>query len=137
MPYDLTRVTALGDTLGQRNLMLAAILDVLQSGGVKLAEPVAAEYETIAASQTDQVMGTTGATGDYFDKLLLIPASTSPGAASIKDGAGSAITVFAGGASSLTSLVPFTVPVSAFSRSGAWSVTLGANISALALGNFT
>ncbi len=100
-----------------------------------LGEP--ADYETVAASQTDQVMGAAGAVGDYLTGLLLVPASTSPGAVSIKDGSGSAITVFAGGSSSVSNLVPFAVPLGILSTSGAWKVTTGSNISVIGVGNFT
>ena len=37
-------------------------------------------YETVAASQTDQVLGATGAIGDYLYGLTIIPANASPGA---------------------------------------------------------
>lgn len=96
------------------------------------------EYETVAASATDQVLGATGASGDYFAGLLIVPGTTSPGAVSIKDGSGgSAITVFTGGASSVSNLVPFFVPIGAFATSSGWRVTTGANVSAFAVGNFT
>jgi len=95
------------------------------------------DYETVAASQTDQVMGGTGAAGDFLAALLIVPATTSPGAVSIKDGGGSAITVFTGGASSISSLVSFSVPIYAKSVSGAWKVTTGANVSAIATGEFS
>lgn len=108
----------------------------LVSGGAEVAVS-GPDYETIAASQTDQVMGATGATGDYLAGLLVVPASTSPGAIAIKDGAGSAITVFAGGASSVSNLVPFFVPLGIRSTAGAWKVTTGANLSVVATGNFT
>lgn len=94
-------------------------------------------YETVAASQTDQVMGATGATGDFLSGLLVIPATTSPGAISIKDGAGSAIPVFTGGASSVSNLVPFFIVIGAKSLAGAWKVTTGANVSVIGVGNFT
>lgn len=94
-------------------------------------------YETVAASQTDQVLGATGASGDWLDGLLIVPESTSPGAVSIKDGAGSSVTVFAGGASSVSNLVPFFIPVLAQSGSGAWSVTTGTNVHVFATGRFT
>jgi hypothetical protein len=58
------------------------------------------EYETVAASQTNQVLGGTGATGDYLNGVIIIPATTSPGAVSIKDGANAAITLFTGGTNS-------------------------------------
>lgn len=95
------------------------------------------DYETIAASQTDQALGTTGGVGDYLIGMLIVPATTSPGAVQIKDGGGSAITVFAGGSSSVSNLVPFFVPLGARSYSGGWSVTTGANVSVIAVGNFT
>jgi hypothetical protein len=95
------------------------------------------EYETVAASQTTQALGATGATGDYLGGVLIIPATTSPGAVAIKDGAGSAVTIFAGGASSVTSLVPFFVPLGIKSGVGAWQITTGANVSAIGVGDFT
>ena len=101
------------------------------------AIPVGTEYETVAASQTDQVLGATGATGDYLAGLVVVPATTSPGAISIKDGGGSAITVFTGGASSVSNLVPFTIPLGVKSLAGAWKVTTGANVSVFAIGEFT
>lgn len=99
--------------------------------------PSGTEYETVAASQSDQAIGATGAAGDLLVGLLIVPASTSPGAVSVKDGSGSAITVFAGGASSVSNLVPFFVPLGIKSTSGAWKVTTGANVSVMAVGDFT
>ena len=95
------------------------------------------DYETIAAGQADQVMGTTGAAGDVLGGLLIVPASTSPGGVSIKDGAGGAISVFTGGAASLSNLVPFFVPLAVRSLAGPWKVTTGANVSAVAIGDFS
>jgi len=83
------------------------------------------DYETVAASQTDQTLGATGAIGDYLQGLLIIPATTSPGAVSIKDGAGSAITLFTGGATSVSNLVPFLAFVGAKCTGAGWKVTTG------------
>lgn len=96
-----------------------------------------AAYETVAASQTDQVIGATGQIGDYLKGVLVVPATTSPGAVSIKDGSGSGITVFTGGATSVGSLTPFLVPLGIKSAAGAWKVTTGANVSAIAIGTFS
>lgn len=98
---------------------------------------VDSEYETVAASQTDQAMGATGAAGDFLAGILVIPATTSPGLITIKDGAGSAITLFAGGATSVSNLVPFYIPLNIKSLSGAWKISTGANVSAIGIGNFT
>lgn len=95
------------------------------------------QYMPVAASQTDANLGSPGASGDQIDGILIVPASTSPGAVSIKDGAGSSITVFAGGASSLSNLVPFPVPIGAKSTSGKWTVTTGASLSIIAIGKFS
>lgn len=94
------------------------------------------EYETVAASQTAQVLGASGATGDYIAGLLVIPATTSPGNVILLDNATS-ITVFTGGASSVSNLVPFFIPLGIKSVSGAWKVTTGSSVSVIASGNFT
>jgi hypothetical protein len=103
------------------------------ANGLLVQEP--SEYETVAASATDQALGATGAAGDYFKGLLIIPATIAAGTVSIKDGAGSAINVFVTG--TLPSLAPIYVPLGLKSTGGAWSVTTGANVSAIAMGNFT
>jgi hypothetical protein len=97
----------------------------------------AGEYETVAASQTTQSLGATGAAGDWIDGLLVVPATTAPGNVLLRDGAGSDITLFAGGASSVSNLVPFFIPLGMISGSGAWKVTTGSNVSCIGIGNFT
>ncbi|MGE0231429.1 MAG: hypothetical protein AB7O39_03170 [Flavobacteriaceae bacterium] len=93
------------------------------------------EYETVAASQTDQALGATGAAGDFLSHLLVVVATAATAAVSIKDGAGSAIAVFpnspGGGVGT------YYVPIGARSSAGAWSVTTGAGVSVVAVGNFT
>ena len=96
----------------------------------------AGKYETVAASQTAQVLGATGAAGDYISGVLVTPASTSPGAIALLDGAIS-ITVFTGGASSVSNLVPFFIPLGMISVSGPWKLTTGASVSCIGIGNFT
>lgn len=98
--------------------------------------PGLGQYETVAASQTAQVLGVTGGAGDYLLGILVIPATTSPGNVLLLDGAVS-ITVFAGGASSVSNLVPFFIPIGAISQTGAWKITTGANVSCIGVGWFT
>jgi hypothetical protein len=96
------------------------------------------QYQAVAASQSNAVLGPGGGgAGDYLSHLTVVPASTSPGAVTIADGGGSAITVFAGGASSVSSLMPFKVAIGAKSTSGAWKITTGAAVSVVAMGQFT
>lgn len=95
------------------------------------------DYETVAASQTDQVLGATGAIGDRLDILWVVPVTTSPGVVQIKDGAGSAITVFTGGATSILDLRPQPIVLGIKCTGAGWKVTTGANVSVLATGEFT
>lgn len=125
--------TALGTTAfdlgqgtgGSRTLRVA--VDSAQLDG--------SEYETVAAGQTAQTLGATGATGDYISGILVVPATTSPGNVLLLDNATS-MTVFAGGASSVSNLVPFFIPLGMISVSGAWKITTGANVSCIGIGNF-
>jgi hypothetical protein len=92
---------------------------------------------TVAASQSDSILGASGAKGDRLDSILIVPATTSPGAVSLRDGVGTAVTLFAGGASSVSTLIPFPVYIGETSRGGPWKVTTGSNVSVVATGNFT
>lgn len=95
-------------------------------------------YETIAASQTDQMCGATGAIGDKLVGLLVIPATLSPGAISIEDGATN-IPVFTGGADSILTLHPFFISFGAGIKclGAGWEITTGAAVACIAVGNFT
>lgn len=94
------------------------------------------EYETVAASTGPQTLGGAGAVGDFLDSVIIIPATTSPGSVVLNDGA-TAITIFTGGALSVSNLVPFIVPIRAVSQNGAWQLTNGANVSSIGVGDFT
>lgn len=93
-------------------------------------------YETVAASQTAQTIGTTGGLGDYISGVLVIPATTSPGVVTLLDNAIS-IPLFVGGATSVSNLIPFFIPLDMRSVSGAWKITTGANVSVIAVGKFS
>jgi hypothetical protein len=97
-------------------------------------------YSAKAASSTAALFGATGASGDYLDGVLIVPATAAAGVVSITDGGGSAITIFAGGGTTaLPTLAPFYVPIGAISSGGAggWKVTTGTNVSVIGVGNFT
>lgn len=98
---------------------------------------MAGDYETVAASQTDQTLGVTGGVGDVLVGILIVPATLVPGTVSIKDGSGAAITIFTGGADSVSNMVPFLIPLGIKSVSGAWKVTTGTNVSVIGMGKFT
>jgi hypothetical protein len=92
------------------------------------------EYETVAAGQTAQVLGATGATGDFLSHVVLQPATTGAGTTTIIDNA-TVIYTFTTG--TLGDLRPIVIPINAFSVSGAWKITTGANMAAIGIGDFT
>lgn len=94
------------------------------------------DHEPVAASQTDQMCGTTGAAGDILRGLWIVPATLSPGGVSIEEGSTNTV-VFTGGASSVSNLVPFWVELNLTSSLGGWEITTGANVSVIAVGKFT
>jgi hypothetical protein len=108
----------------------------LPAGDENLGYIGGVQMETVAASQTDQMMGGAGAVGDYISHILVVPATTSPGAISIEDGATNT-TVFTGGASSVSNLIPFAIPLGSKSTAGGWEITTGLNVSCLVYGKFT
>jgi len=94
------------------------------------------QFETVAASQTDQMLGATGAAGDYLKGLWVTPATLNPGAVSIEYGSTN-ITIFAGGTASINELRPIEINLGIRAPSGGWEVTTGAAISVIAVGSFT
>lgn len=111
----------------------------LVSGGVGVVNGGSA-YETVAASQTAQALGATGGTGDYLSHCVIYPTTTTPGVVTVFDNtnaAGTNVISFPGGASSVSNLVPFAIPVGAISTAGAWKVTTGANLVVTCYGKFT
>jgi hypothetical protein len=73
-----------------------------------------ADYETVAASQTGQVLGATGAVGDYIaTSIVVLPNNVGAGVGT------------------------YTIPLGLQSVSGAWSITTAAGVAVVAVGNFT
>jgi len=93
------------------------------------------EYETVAASQSDQALGSVGAAGDYLDKLIIVVSTAATAQVQIKDGSGSAITVFpnspGGGVGT------YVVAIGLKSTTGGWKVTTGAGSAVIATGLFS
>lgn len=95
------------------------------------------DYETVAASQTAQVLGATGAVGDYISHIVIVPALVACGLVTLLDGATSIPIFVGGGTTALPSALPSTVFVGMKSVSGAWKITTGASVSCIAVGDFT
>jgi hypothetical protein len=92
-------------------------------------------YETVAAGQTTQILGTTGAVGDILERLVITPATTSPGVVTLIDGATTVMPWLGGTVGA--DLKPFVIEVGAKSANGAWKITTGNNVSVIAVGRFT
>lgn len=88
--------------------------------------------EVVAAGATDQLLGTTGGGGDFLSHIVIQPATTAAGTVTVKDGS---TTIFTFTSGTLSDLASITIPFNYWS-SGALSITTGANVSVLAVGQF-
>lgn len=104
------------------------------SNNVQVVEQGQFDYETVAASQSDQVLGVTGAAGDFLHKLICVITTSTGSLVQIKDGSGSAITVLPTG---LAAPGFYQIELNISSTSGAWKITTGANVAVLVIGRFT
>lgn len=93
-----------------------------------------ATYKTVAASQSNIVLGATGALGDFLEGVLCVVSTAATAQVTILDNATS-IVIFpnspGGGIGS------YYIPINAFSVSGAWKITTGAGVAVIATGKFT
>ena len=138
-------------TLGTVQIQIVKLMDGTLDGTTKIAGQTVggigslstfnndqySQYETVAASQTAQVLGSTGAIGDYLAGVLVFPQAAACGVVTILDNATTIGTFPGGGTTALTSLIPFMIPVGVFSTSGAWKITTGANVTCVGIGKFT
>jgi hypothetical protein len=92
------------------------------------------EYETVAVSQTGQVLGVTGGAGDYLESLVLQNITVATASVTLLDGTTS-IVLQTGAAALPTGVV--TIPLKLRSVNGAWSITTGAGATVIAIGKFT
>jgi len=97
-----------------------------------VALPFGTFYETVPASTTAQVLGTTGAAGDTLQRLIVTIGVSLTGTVSLIDG------------STAYTLIPASSPLGIYSlefnaqsQTGAWKITTGAGATVFAVGNFT
>ena len=95
-------------------------------------QPFGTFYETVAASQTAQVLGVTGGAGDTLQRLIITVGTALTGTVALLDGATSyAITAAS------TPIGVYQIEIGAVSVNGAWKITTGAGATVMAVGNFT
>lgn len=100
--------------------------------------PYQTDYETVAASQSDQILGPVGAVGNLLLRLIITVGTAATAAVSIKDGNGSAIPILPNSPGGGVGV--YVVDVNARcvnSTTPGWKVTTGAGSTVLAVGRFT
>jgi len=95
-------------------------------------QPFGTFYETVAASQTAQVLGTTGAAGDTLMRLIITVGTSASSTVTLLDNATSYAIMAAN-----TPIGVYVIEINAVSVSGAWKITTGAGATVLAVGNFS
>jgi hypothetical protein len=99
-----------------------------------VSQPYRYPYETVAASQTEQVLGGTGATGDYLHRLIISVNTVATATVTLLDNSTS-IPLLTGAATLVPGVV--VVDIEARSANGAWKVTTGAGATVIAVGIFS
>jgi len=99
-----------------------------------VSNPYAYAYETVAASQTAQVLGGTGAKGDYLHRLIISVNTVATATVTVLDGSTS-IPLLTGSAT----LVPgvYSVEMNMAAATGPWKITTGAGATVIAVGIFS
>lgn len=94
------------------------------------------DYESVAASQTAQILGPTGHVGDILERLIITVATAATGTVSIIDGDGTAIPISVAN----TPIGVYSVYIGARcvnATTPGWKITTGAGATAVAIGRFT
>jgi len=95
-------------------------------------QPFGTFYETVAASQTAQVLGVTGGVGDTLQRLIITVGTAATSTVALLDNATSYAIMAAN-----TPIGVYTIEINAVSVSGAWKITTGAGATVMAVGNFS
>ena len=96
--------------------------------------PYEYQYEHVAAGQTAQVLGGTGAVGDYLHRLICTVATAATGGVTIIDGSFSHVLL---PALCGTGINTYNIELGVISKFGSWRITTGAGVEVLAIGIFS
>lgn len=89
-------------------------------------------YETVAASQTAQVLGGVGAAGDYLHRIVVTVSTAATSTVSVIDGATTVLSIPAN-----TPVGVYSLDLNLNAVTGPWKVTTGAGAAVLAVGLFS
>ena len=112
--------------------VVLVILSIIAFTSVVFAGPYKTDYEAVAVSQTDQVLGSTGGIGDLLERLIIYVSTSATGTVAIKDGTGNPMNI----SPANIAVGVYSIEIGARSTSGAWKVTTGAGASVMAVGSF-
>ena len=99
---------------------------------MSIVSPNRYPYETVAASQTAQVLGGTGAEGDYLHRIVVTVTTTGTSSLSVIDGSTTVLTMAAN-----TPVGVYSLEINAAATTGPWKITTGAGLDVMAVGFFT
>jgi hypothetical protein len=98
--------------------------------------PFGSDWVTVAASQTKQVLGATGAKGDLLVRLVCVVATAATAQVQIGDSAsGTSLTVLPNSPGG--GIGTYVIDLDLQSFAGGWVVTTAAGVSVIAVGTFT
>ena len=89
-------------------------------------------YETVAVSQTAQVLGTNGAIGDYLHRIVVTVSTAASSTVNIIDGSTTVLAIPAN-----TPIGVYSLELGLNAATGPWKVTTGAGAAVLAVGLFS
>ena len=92
------------------------------------------QYETVAASQTTQMLGSSGAAGDYLHRLIVTVNTAATSTVTLTDGV-TAIAIVPANVGSGVGVLD--IELNMASLTSGWKVTTGAGVSVVAVGLFS
>jgi hypothetical protein len=92
------------------------------------------QYETVAASQTTQMLGGSGAAGDYLHRLIVTVNTAATSTVTLTDGV-TAIAIVPANVGSGVGVLD--IELNMASLTSGWKVTTGAGVSVVAVGLFS
>jgi hypothetical protein len=105
--------------------------------GKKTTLPVeigGADFETVAVSQVDQVLGAVGAKNDFLARLVIETITPATASVTLTDGA-TAIVIQTGNAA--LPVGPRSVEIGIRAKTGPFKITTGAGVTVIAVGQFS
>lgn len=92
------------------------------------------QYETVAASQTTQMLGGSGAAGDYLHRLIVTVNTAATSTVTLTDGV-TAIAIVPANVGSGVGVLD--IELNMASLTSGWKVTTGAGVTVVAVGLFS